>query len=207
VAGERSAVLLDWGGVMTTNVFAAFAAFCSTEGIDGEALRDLFRNDREARAMLIDFECGRIEEAEFEPRLAVALGLADHAGLIDRLFAGAEVDPEMVEGVRALHDRGVRTGLVSNSWGARRYPFDLIAELFDGVVISGDEGFRKPDPRMYELGAERIGAAPRDCVFVDDLSFNLDPARELGMAVVHHTSAQTTMAELDRLLDASGGTR
>jgi putative hydrolase of the HAD superfamily len=94
----------------------------------------------------------------------------------------------------------VRTGLVSNSWGTTRYPRELIAELFDGVVISGEEGFRKPDPRMYELGARRIGAGPGDCVFVDDLAFNLEPARELGMAVVHHTTAERTLAELHRLL-------
>ena len=53
---------------------------------------------------------------------------------------------------------------------------------------------------MYELGAQRIGVAPAECVFVDDLAFNLDPARELGMAVVHHTSAATTLAELERLV-------
>jgi putative hydrolase of the HAD superfamily len=200
VAGERSAVLLDWGGVMTTSLFDSFAAFCTGEGLDAGALRELFRNDRESRALLIDLECGSIDEAQFEPKLAVALGVADHAGLIDRIFAGARLDPEMVDGVRALHDRGVRTSLVSNSWGTRRYPRDLIAELFDGVAISGEEGFRKPDPRMYELGADRIGVAPGDCVFVDDLAFNLDPARELGMAVVHHTGAQTTLAELEQLL-------
>jgi FMN phosphatase YigB (HAD superfamily) len=56
---------------------------------------------------------------------------------------------------------------------------------------------------MYELGAQRIGAEPRDCVFVDDLAFNLDPARELGMAVVHHTSAQATLAELGGLVGPS----
>jgi putative hydrolase of the HAD superfamily len=200
VADERSAVLLDWGGVMTTNLFAAFAAFCASEGLDEGALRDLFRGDREARTLLIDFECGRIEEADFEPRLAVALGVAEDTGLIDRLFAGSKLDRLMVAGVRRLHDDGVRTGLVSNSWGTRRYPHELIADLFDGVVISGEEGFRKPDPRMYELGAQRIGVAPTECVFVDDLTFNLDPARELGMAVVHHTSAAETLAELDRLL-------
>jgi putative hydrolase of the HAD superfamily len=204
VAGERSAVLLDWGGVMTTSLFDSFAAFCTTEGLDADALRDLFRGDREARALLIDFECGRIEETDFEPRLAVALGVAEHAGLIDRLFAGSKLNRLMVAGVRRLHDGGVRTGLVSNSWGTRRYPHELIAELFDGVVISGDEGFRKPDPRMYELGASRIGVAPGDCVFVDDLEFNLDPARELGMAVVHHTVAANTLAELDRLLGRGG---
>jgi putative hydrolase of the HAD superfamily len=200
VAGERSAVLLDWGGVMTTNLFDSFAAFCSAEGLDAGALADLFRGDRDARTLLVDFECGRIDEAEFEPRLAVAIGVAEHKGLIDGLFAGSKLNRLMVAGVRRLHDDGVRTGLVSNSWGSRRYPHELIAELFDGVVISGDEGFRKPDPRMYELGAERINVAPGDCIFVDDLEFNLDPARELGMGVVHHTAAADTLTQLDRLL-------
>ena len=200
MARERSAVLLDWGGVMTGNLFGSFRAFCATEGLDPEALAQLFRHDRNARALLIDFECGRLDEPDFEPQLAAALGVADHELLIDRLFAASELDPAMVDGVRALHERGIRTALVSNSWGTARYPRELLAELFDGVVISGEEGFRKPDPRMYELGAQRAGAAPRECVFVDDLAFNLDPARELGMAVIHHTDARTTLAELERLV-------
>jgi epoxide hydrolase-like predicted phosphatase len=200
VGTERDAVLLDWGGVMTGDLFSSFAAFCTREGLDSGALADLFRRDRDARALLIDFECGRVEEDEFEPRLAAFLGVGDHEGLIDRLMAEARLDDEMVDGVRALHERGVRTALVSNSWGTRRYPRELMAELFDGVVISGEEGFRKPDPRMYELGARRIGAAPGQCVFVDDLEFNLEPASELGMAVVHHTSAASTLDELGRLL-------
>jgi putative hydrolase of the HAD superfamily len=200
VAPERSALLLDWGGVMTSSIFGSFSAFCEAEGLDPDALATLLRRDRDARTLLFDLESGRLAEADFEPRLAAALGVADHTDLVGRLFAGATVDTEMVEGVRALHARGVPTGLVSNSWGADRYPRDLLAELFDAVVISGAEGFRKPDPRMYELGARRLGVAPAACVFVDDLAFNLDPARELGMAVVHHTSAASTMAELERLL-------
>jgi putative hydrolase of the HAD superfamily len=200
VAAERSAVLLDWGGVMTGDLFGSFRAFCAAEGLNPDGLASLFRHDRDARTLLIDFECGRVEESDFEPRLATALGLAWHDGLIDRLFAGSALDEAMVGGVRALRERGVRTGMVSNSWGTRRYPRELLAELFDGLVISGEEGFRKPDPRMYALGAERIGAAPQNCVFVDDLAFNLDPARELGMAVVHHTASETTLAELERLL-------
>jgi epoxide hydrolase-like predicted phosphatase len=187
---------------MTGDLFGSFRAFCAEEGLDPDALATLFRHDRDARALLIDFECGRMDEPEFEPKLAAALGVANHERLIDRLFAASELDNAMVEGVRALHARGVRTGLVSNSWGTRRYPRELLAELFDGVVISGEEGFRKPDPRMYELGARRAGAAPEECVFVDDLAFNLAPARELGMAVVHHTDARTTLAELDRLVDS-----
>ena len=68
-----------------------------------------------------------------------------------------------------------------------RYPHDLFDELFDGVVISAEEGIRKPAVRMYELGAERAGVKPEDAVYVDDLPFNLTPAEELGMATIHHT--------------------
>ena len=106
----------------------------------------------------------------------------------------------MVDAVRRAHAAGIRTALVSNSWGVHRYPHDMFEELFDGVVISGEEGIRKPARRMYELGAQRAGAQPQECVFVDDLIFNLTPAEELGMATVHHTSAESTIPELERLL-------
>jgi putative hydrolase of the HAD superfamily len=196
----REGLLVDWGGVLTTDLFASFASFAAAEGLDSEQVRGLFRNDRDARRLLIDFETGRIEEEEFEPRLAQLLGVAEHAGLIDRMFAGSQADPVMLAAVRAAHDAGVRTGLVSNSWGTRRYPRDLLGELFHGVVISGEEGVRKPHPRMYELGAERIGLPAEACVYVDDLPFNLEPAAALGMATVHHVDAATTVAELERLL-------
>ena len=123
MAAERSAVLLDWGGVMTGDLFGSFRAFCAAEGLDPDILANLFRHDRDARALLIDFECGRIEEADFEPRLSTALGLAWHEGLIDRLFAAATLDDAMVEGGRARTNAASHR-LVSNSWGTRRYPRD-----------------------------------------------------------------------------------
>ena len=196
----RSGLLVDWGGVLTTDLFASFTSFCEAEGIEAQRVRDLFRHDRDARDLLIEFECGRVEEADFEERFAGHLGVAEHSGLIDRLFAGSGPDVEMIAAVRAARESGVRTGLISNSWGTRRYPRDLMAELFDGVVISGEVGMRKPAPEMYSLGAESIGRDPADCVYVDDLAFNLEPAQALGMAVVHHTSADTTVPELERLL-------
>jgi epoxide hydrolase-like predicted phosphatase len=193
-------LLIDWGGVLTTDLFASFASFFEHEGLDTAQVRNLFRDDRDARRLLIDMETGAITEEQFEPRLAEALGVAEHANLIDRMMAGAQPDAVMIAAVRAAKEAGVRTGLVSNSWGTRRYPRDLLAELFDGIVISGEEGTRKPDARMYELGAERIGLPPEACVYVDDLPFNLEPAAALGMATVHHVDAGTTVAELERLL-------
>jgi putative hydrolase of the HAD superfamily len=94
----------------------------------------------------------------------------------------------------------VRTGLISNSWGTSRYDRGLLAELFDGTVISGEVGMRKPTPEIYALGAERIGLPPAACVFVDDLGFNLKPAAEMGMATVVQRSPQATIAELEELL-------
>lgn len=199
---SRTALLVDWGGVLTTDLFQSFRAFCDENGIDQEAIGNAFRSDPEAQRLLFDLECGRIGEAEFEPFFGELLGVPGD-GLIDGLFRRIELDHVMIGAVRAARQAGIPTGLVSNSWGTRRYPQDLLEELFDGVVISGNEGMRKPAPEIYVLGAERAGVDPAQCVFVDDLHFNLDPARELGMAAIHHTDTNQTVAEMERLLGAA----
>lgn len=204
----RSALLIDWGGVLTTNLFASFHAYCIAAEIDPQLLMGRFRTDPEARALLVALETGEIDEPIFEQRFSKLLEV-EPDGLIDGLFAGVEPEPAMVGAVRMAHEAGVRTALVSNSWGVHRYPHDIFDELFDGVVISAEEGFRKPDRRMYELGARRAGAQPRECVYVDDLPFNLTPAEEMGMATIHHTDPQKTVPELELLLgvrlSANGG--
>jgi epoxide hydrolase-like predicted phosphatase len=199
-APRRTGVLLDFGGVLTTDLFASFAAFCGKEGLDPERVRHIFRDDEDARRLLIDLETGKIDEVEFEPAFARMLEVADGGGLIGRLMAGAKPDHRMMNAVRAARDQGIRTGLISNSWGVARYDRKLLADLFDGVVISGEVGIRKPAREIYTLGAEAIGTPPEECVFVDDLDFNLKPARELGMATVHHTGVEDTVPELERLL-------
>lgn len=197
---ERTGLLLDFGGVLTTDLFASFRAFCTAEGIDPDAIAKGFREDPEARDLLIELETGRIDEDGFEPTFAAMLGVAEPAGLIERLMAGAKPDHRMLNAVRAAHDQGVPTGLVSNSWGTRRYDRRMLGEIFDAIVISGEVGIRKPSKRIYELGAEAIGVPAGACIFVDDLDFNLKPVEELGMAGVHHTSAADTIPRLEELL-------
>jgi putative hydrolase of the HAD superfamily len=197
--GRRAGLLIDWGGVLTSNLFVSFNEYCVRMEIDPIELGRRFSADPEFREMLIALEKGAIEERDFERRFADLLGV-DADGLIDGLFAGVQPDVAMVDAVRAARKAGIRTALVSNSWGVHRYPHDMFDELFDGVVISAREGTRKPARRMYELGAERAGVPAQLCVYVDDLPFNLTPAQELGMATVHHTSAQSTIPELERLL-------
>ncbi|HEY3865065.1 MAG TPA: HAD family phosphatase [Solirubrobacteraceae bacterium] len=195
----RTGLLIDWGGVLTTNLFASFHAYCVRVELDPEILAGRFRRDPEARELLIALEQGEIDEPAFERRFAQLLGVAPD-GLIDGLFTDVAPDLPMLDAVRRAHAAGIRTGLVSNSWGVHRYPHELFDELFDGVVISAQEGIRKPSRRMYELGAKRAGVPAQECVYVDDLPFNLAPAEELGMATVHHTDAETTIPQLERLL-------
>lgn len=195
----RPGLLVDWGGVMTTDVFASFAAFCAEEGLAEDAVARLLRADPAARGLLAGLETGAVPEREFEEGLARLLGVAA-PDLIARLMARTRVEPRMVEAVRRARRAGVRTGLVSNSWGAGGYPQDLLEELFDGVVVSGAVGLRKPTQEIYRLGARSIGLEPADCVFVDDLGGNLKPALELGMAVVHHASAEQTILEMSEAL-------
>jgi putative hydrolase of the HAD superfamily len=191
-------LLVDYGGVLTTDLFESFRAFCATEGLAPDTVRRRFREDRACRELLIGLETGQLPEEEFEPRFAAVLGVqAPH--LIDRMFAGSGPDEPMIEAVRRARAAGIRTGLISNSWGTRRYDRAHFAELFDAVVISGEVGIRKPATEIYGLGVQRIGLPADACVFVDDLPFNLEPAGELGMATVHHVTAERTIAELEEL--------
>ena len=193
-------LIVDYGGVLTTDVFASFRAFCAAEGLEPAAVRDAFMRDPVGRQLLFDLETGTLREDEFEQRFGAVIGIAEPAGLIDRLFAGMRADEAMVKAVRAAKAAGVRTGLLSNSWGHGRYDRSEFPALFDGVVISGEVGVRKPDAEIYALAAQSVQLAPEACVFVDDLPGNLKPAAQLGMATVHHRDAAGTVAELERLL-------
>jgi epoxide hydrolase-like predicted phosphatase len=199
----RKGLLVDFGGVLTTNVFAAFAGFCEREGLDPEHVRLAFRENDGARSLLFELELGRIEEHEFARGLAVALGLGDGRAetLIEDLWADIEPDGAMIEAVARFREAGIRTGLVSNSWGtALKYETELMDRLFDTAVISHLVGMRKPDAEIYQLAAERIGLPFDELVFIDDLAGNLKPARAMGMATVRHTTAEESIPQLEELL-------
>jgi epoxide hydrolase-like predicted phosphatase len=191
-------LLMDWGGVLTTNVFASFEAFCVREALAADAVLMAFRADPIARDLLVGLEVGTLPEAEFSKRFADLLGV-DGDGLIERLMAETRADMAMVAAVRRARHHGIVTGLISNSWGVDRYNSDTLRELFDGVVISGTVGIRKPALEIYEMGAAAVHLPPAECVYVDDLPGNLKPARALGMTTVHHRDAPTTIAELSEI--------
>jgi putative hydrolase of the HAD superfamily len=196
-------LLVDFGGVLTTNVFEAFREFCRREGLDPDTVKRLFREDPAALGELRRLERGEIDEDEFAERFGPMLGVKETSGLVDRLFSGMGPDEPMIEAVRAARGAGVRTGLISNSWGSGRYDRDSFPELFDGVVISGEVGLNKPDPEIFRLAAKAIDVDPSECVFVDDLKENCAGAEAVGMTAILHRGAEETLPRLEELLEVS----
>jgi epoxide hydrolase-like predicted phosphatase len=194
-------LLVDFGGVLTTNVFDSFRAFGEQEGLDPQTVKRAFREDPEALGLLRELERGDIAVEDFEPRFGSRIGVSNTDGLVGRLFGGVGPDERMLEAVRRAGAAGVRCGLISNSWGAGLdYDESLLDELFHGIVISGDVGMHKPDPEIFLLGAERIGVPPSECVFVDDLRENCAGAEDVGMTAVLHRGADSTLPLLEDLL-------
>jgi putative hydrolase of the HAD superfamily len=193
-------LLVDYGGVLTTNVFDSFRDFCVAEGLDPDAIRRLFREDPRALELVRALETGAIDEDEFGERFGELLELDDRTGLVDRMFGGLRPDEQMLAALRNARAAGIRTGLISNSMGAGRYDRNSFPELFDGVVISGEVGLHKPQPEIFLLGAERAGLAPEECVFVDDLRENCEGAEAVGMTAILHRGAERTVPALERLL-------
>jgi epoxide hydrolase-like predicted phosphatase len=194
------ALLVDFGGVLTTNVFESFQEFSVAEGLETEAVRKLFRERGEGHDLLRQLERGEVEVPDFERRFAPLLGVRQPEGMVERLFAGVKPDEAMIDAVRRARAAGVPTGLISNSWGGTTYDNANIDELFDAVVISGEVGLHKPEPEIFHMGAERLGVAPEECVFVDDLRENCVGAEAVGMTAILHRGAEGTVPELERLL-------
>ena len=148
-------------------------------------------------------ERGETPVTEFERTLAARLRTLDGTpvvaeGLLGRMFGGFRPVEPMYEVLRRARGGGLRTALLSNSWG-NGYPRDQFAELFDITVISGEVGMRKPEARIYTHVLDALGLPPEECVFIDDMRPNIEAAEEAGMIGVHHTGPDTTIARLESL--------
>ena len=200
--GTLTGLLVDYGGVLTTNVWDSFRAFCEAEGIDREEVKRAFRENPEALALLRRLEAGELDEDTFAPLFGPIIGVREdrYEGLVDRLFAGMQPETAMIEALPRARAAGLKTGLISNSWGRGRYDRDSFGRLFDAVVISGEVGLYKPQPEIFRLGAERVGLDPAACVFVDDLEENCKGAEAVGMTAVLHRGADGTLERLEQLL-------
>ena len=205
-------LVVDWGGVLTTTMEESTGFWAATEDVDLDSFRDVLRRWLDPAVVagaesnpIYALERGEIDVPDFERRLADGLRSRSGRplrtdGLLMRMFDHFVHAPDMAALVLRARRSGLRTALLSNSWG-NDYPRHGWDEMFDAVVISGEVGMRKPEPEIFRHTADLLGLEPGQCVFVDDLPHNVAAAVAVGMVAVHHTSYERTAAELEVLFD------
>ncbi|GAA0337385.1 HAD family phosphatase [Actinoallomurus spadix] len=207
-------LITDWGGVLTTPLKETITAWIEADDIDPDAYKLVMREwvDQAyagdgAVNPIHGLEDGSLSPAEFERLLAERLRTRTGTpvpadGLLTRMFLAFEPVEPMYDALRRVKSAGVRTCLLSNSWG-NTYPRELFAEMFDAVVISSEVRLRKPDPAIFHHALELIGLSPEECAFIDDIEHNVRAAEELGITGVHYVDATSTVARLEGLLGIS----
>ena len=206
MSAALTTIISDFGGVLTTPLLRSFAAVQDRTGIPFEALgRAMARiTEREGEHPLFELEKGRITEADFLAGLRSELRVElDHEPELHRFsetyFDALDPNEEMLELMTSLRDAGFRMALLTNNvreWEPLWRAMVPIDEIFELVVDSAFVGMRKPDPEIYELTLERLGAGAAECLFVDDMDLNCDAAVALGMQAVHFRSNEQAIPEI-----------
>lgn len=204
------ALIVDWGGVLTNDLASVMTSWTSGEGFEAthfaEVMAAWFGQEAGLEAVvnpILALERGELAIPDFEVVLAEALTEVSSTpvlptGLLARLFSHFEHAHDMTGLVRRARASGLKTALLSNSWGDH-YPDHLFDGMFDAVVISGRVGMRKPEPAIFHYTCSLLGLAPAQCVFVDDLRHNVEAADRLGFIAVHHLSYGVTASELSEI--------
>lgn len=194
-------LILDFGGVVTTDFYGGLSAFCVREGLAADAFVQAIRQSPEGRAALKAVERGELPQRQFEQVLGRLLGVDDNR-LLARALADMRPRPEVIGLAARARAAGVRVAILSNSLGTGDHDpyaeYDLDT-LFDAVVISDRAGLRKPALEIYTLTASLIGLPPSECLFVDDTERNLPTARDLGMGTLLFTGAAGEIPEIERM--------
>ena len=198
------AVIWDFGGVLTSSPFEAFARFEAERGLPADIIRRTNATNHWENAW-----------AKFE-RAEVDIDAFDHLFATESLALGAEVRgkdvlpllsgdlwPEMVVALKRVKEN-FKTGCITNnlpanaigSLGGRSLYVAEVMALFDHVIESAKIGLRKPDPRIYQMMVEALGVDPKNCVYLDDLGVNLKPARDMGMKTIKVVDATQAINEL-----------
>ncbi len=206
-----TAVVSDFGGVLTTPLLESFAAFQDQTGISGESLGRAMKAiaDRNGAYPLFELETGRMTEADFLEQIATALEPElGHRPEMHRFseiyFEALEPNQPMIDLMREIKRSGRRMALLTNNvreWEPLWRSMLPVDEIFEFVVDSAFVGMRKPDPPIYELTIARLsGATAEQCLFVDDVFANVETARAIGMSGVHFRSNEQAIPEIRAIL-------
>jgi putative hydrolase of the HAD superfamily len=207
------AVIFDFGGVITTSPFEAFARYESERGLPADIIRRTNAANHLENAWA-KFERAEVDLDAFDALFAAesrALGAEVRGRDVLPLLSG-DLRPEMVQALRRIKAR-FKTGCITNNLpnnaigsasGRTLYVAEVMA-LFDHVIESAKIGLRKPDPRIYRMMVEALGVDPKNCVYLDDLGVNLKPARDMGMTTIKVLSGPQAIAELEAAAGLSLG--
>ncbi|MDB5656862.1 MAG: phosphoglycolate phosphatase [Tardiphaga sp.] len=199
------AVIFDFGGVITSSPFEAFARYEREHGLPADIIRRTNAANSSDNAWA-RFERAELDIAAFDELFAqesLALGAAVPGRDVVTLLKG-EIRPAMVEALRRIKTR-FKTGCITNnlpanamgsSDGRSLYVAEVMV-LFDHVIESAKIGLRKPDPEIYRMMTQALAVDPRHCVYLDDLGINLKPARAMGMTTIKVLDAAPAIAELE----------
>ena len=200
------AVIWDFGGVLTSSPFEAFARFETERGLPPDIIRRTNTENHHGNAWA-QFERAEIDLAAFDVLFATesrALGAEVRGQDVLPLLKG-DLRPEMVAALKIIGDH-FKTGCITNNLpanssgsaaGRSLYVADVMA-LFDHIIESAKIGLRKPDPRIYRMMTDALDVDPANCVYLDDLGVNLKPARDMGMTTIKVLTAAQAITDLER---------
>ncbi|MGH6714871.1 MAG: HAD-IA family hydrolase [Bradyrhizobium sp.] len=199
------AVIWDFGGVLTTSPFEAFARFERERGLPADIIRRTNAANHLENAWA-KFERAEVDIEAFDALFAaesLALGAEVRGKEVLPLLAG-DLRPGMVEALKRIATT-LKTGCITNnlptnaigSAGGRTLYIAEVMTLFDHIIESAKIGLRKPDPRIYQMMVEALQVDPKACVYLDDLGINLKPARAMGMTAIKVVSAAQAIRELE----------
>jgi putative hydrolase of the HAD superfamily len=206
------AVVTDFGGVLTSPLLDSFVSATQASGISLEELGKAMAAvaERDGVNPLVELETGRITEDEFFARLSDQISQergsrVELDGFGDLWFRQLEPNQEVISYMRELRGRGYKLAICTNNvreWEGRWRAMVPIDEIFDVVVDSAFVGTRKPEPRIYEITLERLGATPEATLFIDDTEVNCEGAREFGMTAVRFRRTAQAIEEIEAALGA-----
>lgn len=200
-----AAVIFDFGGVITSSPFEAFARYEAQRGLPTGFIRTVNATNPDTNAWA-RLERSEISTGQFDAAFreeAISMGHDVPGGDVLPLLAG-DVRPGMVAALRACK-AAFKIGCITNNvaseedigWGPS---VKHILSEFHHVIESAKVGLRKPDPRIYLMMCEALGLAPAECIYLDDLGVNCKPAAQLGMHAIKVVSEAQALADLSAVL-------
>ena len=199
------AVVLDIGGVLMRTEDQSGRRLLETRyHLPADTVAWMVFDSDEAAASTI----GMVEARVAWQAVQKKLNLSDEEleDFIELFWSGDVFDQAAFDYLRSLSPDYI-TGILSNAWeGARegfvqRYGM-IEGQTVDHIMISAEEGVRKPDPEIYRRLRDALGVAYEEILFVDDFIENVEGAAALGIQAIHYQPGMNLINQIKSRLES-----